>query len=79
MDSVPHSDIKVLHPVQKLRYQKRFSAIEASFRIEGMDPSGDPLYEQAKELVLTGEMTPRQALEFVVLRSTNGSGDRAAN
>jgi len=43
------------NPAQKQRYQKRFSAIESSFRIEGMDPSGDPAYEEVKARVLAGE------------------------
>ena len=47
-------------------YRKQFSGIEASFRIEGMDPSGDAVYEQAKAAVLAGETTPKQALEFAV-------------
>jgi hypothetical protein len=56
----------VLNPVQRQRYLKRFSAIEASFRIEGMDPSGDSIYEKAKAKVLAGEMTPQEAHSFVV-------------
>ena len=41
-----------MDPVQRKQYQRRFSTIEASFRIEGMDPSGDALYETAKAKVL---------------------------
>lgn len=59
----------MLHPVQKKRYEKRFSTIESSFRIEGMDPSGDAIYRTAKARVLAGSMTPKQALKFVVQRS----------
>jgi hypothetical protein len=61
----------VLHPVQRQRYQKRFSTIEASFRIEGMDPSGDAIYEKAKAKVLSGEMTPQEARSFVVKQTAN--------
>jgi hypothetical protein len=59
----------MLHPIQRERYQKRFSTIESSFRIEGMDPSGDPVYQQAKAKVLAGDLTPKQALSFVVQQS----------
>ena len=59
----------MLNPVQKKRYQKRFLAIEASFRIEGMDPSGDAIYQSAKARVLTGAMTPQQALAYVTEQS----------
>ncbi len=31
-----------------------------------MDPSGQPLYEQVKAKVLSGEMTPKQAHAFIV-------------
>lgn len=58
---------------QKQRYAKRFSAIESSFRVEGMDPSGDPIYEAAKAGVLSGELTPKQALTLVVEQSTKSS------
>jgi hypothetical protein len=61
----------MLHPVQRQRYQKRFSTIEASFRIEGMDPSGDAIYEKAKAKVLAGEMTPQEAHSFVVRQTAN--------
>jgi hypothetical protein len=54
---------------RKAKYEKRFAAIESSFRIEGMDPSGDCVYETAKTAVLSGEMTPKQALAFAVQRS----------
>lgn len=53
------------------RYRKRFSAIEASFRIEGMDPSGDVIYEVAKAKVLRGEMTPQEAHSFVVQQTAD--------
>ncbi len=59
----------MLHPVQKKRYQKRFATIESSFRIEGMDPSGDAIYQSAKASILAGEMTPKQALAHVVEQS----------
>ena len=56
----------MLNPIQKKRYEKSFSTIEASFRIENMDPSGQPAYEEAKAKVLSGEMTPKQAHAFIV-------------
>jgi hypothetical protein len=55
---------------RKEQYEKKFAAIESSFRIEGMDPSGDLIYEAAKAGVLSGRMTPRQALSFAVQRSS---------
>jgi hypothetical protein len=61
----------MLHPVRRQRYQRRFSTIEASFRIEGMDPSGDAIYEKAKAKVLAGEMTPQEAHSFVVQQTAN--------
>lgn len=68
----------MLHPIQRKRYQKRFSTIEASFRIEGMDPSGDPVYQQAKARVLAGDFTPKQALSFVVQQSASHRNQVAA-
>ena len=60
-------EVTMLNPAQKERYRKRFSTIESSFRIEGMDPSGDPVYEEVKARVLAGEMTPKQALAHLVV------------
>lgn len=34
-----------------------FSKAEASLRLEGMDPSGTPLYESVKARILSGEIT----------------------
>ena len=65
--------VEMLHPVQKKRYEKRFSTIESSFRIEGMDPSGDAIYESAKARVLSGSITPKQALEVVAQKSKSSS------
>jgi hypothetical protein len=59
-------EVAMLNPVQRQRYQKRFSTIESSFRIEGMDPSGDPVYEEVKARVLAGELTAKQALAQLV-------------
>jgi hypothetical protein len=59
----------MLDEKRKARYLKRFAAIESSFRIEGMDPSGDQIYNAAKAGVLSGRMTPQQALRFAVQRS----------
>lgn len=61
----------MLNPIQKKRYEKRFSTIEASFRIEGMDPSQDVIYKEAKAKVLDGEMTPQEARSFVVKHMAN--------
>lgn len=38
----------MLRPIPKKQYAKRFSAIEANFRTEGMDPHPDPIYRAAK-------------------------------
>ena len=59
---------------QKKRYEERFSSIESSFRIEGMDPSGDAIYRSAKAQVLAGTLTPKEALAFVLKQSANGNG-----
>jgi hypothetical protein len=67
----------MLHPVQKQLYQKRFAVIESSFRVEGMDPSGDAIYETAKNGILSGELTPKQALSFVVQRSAKPQKSRS--
>ncbi len=56
----------MLTPVQEEKYRKQFATVESSFRIEGMDPSDDPIYRRAKEAILAGTMTPRQALTYVV-------------
>ena len=61
----------MLNPVQKKRYQKRFSAVESSFRIEGMDPSRDAIYRHAKQQVLDGKMTPKEALDYVIEHSAS--------
>ena len=61
----------MLNPVQTKRYKKGFSAVESSFRIEGLDPSNDPIYRSAKAKILSGEMTPKQALEHVVKQSAS--------
>jgi len=34
-----------------------FCKAEASLRLEGMDPSGTPLYESLKARILSGELT----------------------
>jgi hypothetical protein len=56
----------MLSPAQKKHYLKEFATVESSFRIEGMDPSGDAIYESAKEQILNGSMTPEQALAYAV-------------
>jgi hypothetical protein len=66
------------NPIQKKRYRKRFAAIESSFRIEGMDPSGDVIYRRAKAQVLMGSLTPREALAYVVEQSASTRRERIA-
>ncbi len=61
----------MVNPIQKNRYEKQFSTIESSFRLEGMNPSGDAIYEYAKAAVLDGTMTPEQALVYVAEQSRN--------
>jgi len=38
-----------------------FRKAEASLRLEGMDPSGTPLYESVKARILSGEVTYDEA------------------
>jgi hypothetical protein len=59
----------MLNPDRREAQVKDFSELEASFRLEGVDPSGDPIYEAAKAAVLAGEMTLDEAIEF----ATQGS------
>ncbi|HAV8945606.1 TPA: antitoxin VbhA family protein [Escherichia coli] len=37
-----------------------FRKAEASLRLEGMDPAGNPLYENIKERVIFGDITYEQ-------------------
>ncbi|EDL4573057.1 hypothetical protein CWK54_22040 [Salmonella enterica subsp. enterica serovar Newport] len=37
-----------------------FEKAEASLRLEGMDPSGTPLYEGIKKRIIAGEITYEQ-------------------
>lgn len=60
----------MLKKAHKERLETRFSAIEASFQIEGLDPSHDDLYAQAKAQVLAGKVTAEEALAFVVDQTT---------
>jgi hypothetical protein len=59
----------MLNSDQKQQYLERFATIESSFRVEGMDPSGLPAYEEAKARILSGELTPEQAVELVCERT----------
>ncbi|MCX3407605.1 HigA family addiction module antitoxin [Raoultella ornithinolytica] len=43
-------------PDTRLRIEG-FSKAEASLRLEGMDPSGTPLYESVKARIISGELT----------------------
>lgn len=46
-------------PDSRLRHED-FSKAEASLRLEGMDPSGTPLYESVKARIISGELTYEQ-------------------
>ncbi|EMK7762367.1 TPA: HigA family addiction module antitoxin [Yersinia enterocolitica] len=46
-------------PYLRLRI-KGFRQAEASLRLEGMDPSGTPLYESIKSRIISGELTYEQ-------------------
>lgn len=46
-------------PYTRLRIEG-FRKAEASLRLEGMDPSGKPLYESVKARIISGELTYEQ-------------------
>lgn len=46
-------------PDSRLRHEG-FRKAEASLRLEGMDPSGTPLYESVKARIISGELTYEQ-------------------
>ncbi|EGT4356779.1 HigA family addiction module antitoxin [Cronobacter sakazakii] len=46
-------------PYTRLR-NEGFRKAEASLRLEGMDPSGTPLYESIKARIISGELTYEQ-------------------
>lgn len=46
-------------PYSRLRIEG-FRKAEASLRLEGMDPSGTPLYESIKARIISGELTYEQ-------------------
>ncbi|WP_080786576.1 addiction module antidote protein, HigA family [Escherichia coli] len=46
-------------PYTRLRIEG-FRKAEASLRLEGMDPSGTPLYESIKARIISGELTYEQ-------------------
>ncbi|CQH32023.1 Antitoxin HigA-1 [Yersinia enterocolitica] len=46
-------------PDSRLR-NEGFRKAEASLRLEGMDPSGTPLYESVKARIISGELTYEQ-------------------
>ncbi|EFG1264920.1 hypothetical protein WEM_04933 [Escherichia coli KTE27] len=43
-----------------------FRKAEASLRLEGMDPSGTPLYESVKAGILSGEITYGEGLAEIL-------------
>lgn len=46
-------------PYTRIRIEG-FRKAEASLRLEGMDPSGTPLYESVKARIISGELTHEQ-------------------
>ncbi|WP_252148512.1 antitoxin VbhA family protein [Escherichia coli] len=46
-------------PYTRLRIEG-FRKAEASLRLEGMDPSGTPLYESIKARIISGDLTYEQ-------------------
>lgn len=48
-------------PDSRLRHEG-FRKAEASLRLEGMDPSGTPLYESVKARIISGELTYEQGV-----------------
>ena len=41
-----------------------YADAEASLRLEGVDPAGDPFYDSLKARVVAGEVTPDQARQM---------------
>jgi len=53
-----------------------FRKAEASLRLEGMDPSGTPLYESVKARILSGEVTYNEArAEILVYHQKRASSN----
>ena len=52
-----------------------FSKAEASLRLEGMDPSGTPLYESIKARIISGELTYKQGRSEILAYYTKAGTD----
>ncbi|MGC0677596.1 HigA family addiction module antitoxin [Escherichia coli] len=63
-------------PYTRLRIEG-FRKAEASLRLEGMDPSGTPLYESVKARIISGELTYEQGqseiFAYYIKSDTSGS------
>ena len=59
---------KICPELQIHGYAMRAFKAEASLRLEGMDPSGTPLYKSVKARIISGELTYEQGvLRFCIL------------
>ncbi|MEN5023202.1 antitoxin VbhA family protein [Pantoea agglomerans] len=56
---------------QRHLLSRGFKKAEASLKLEGMDPSGTPLYESVKKRLLAGEITFEQGREEIVAHYTS--------
>lgn len=52
--------------------QDGFRKAEASLALEGMDPSGTPLYESIKERILSSEITYEEARAEILAHYQSG-------
>ncbi|MBL5913919.1 HigA family addiction module antidote protein [Enterobacter asburiae] len=52
-----------------------FRKAEASLRLEGMDPSGTPLYESIKARIISGELTYEQGRSEILTYYTKADTD----
>ncbi|PLR36156.1 HigA family addiction module antitoxin [Chimaeribacter arupi] len=52
-----------------------FRKAEASLRLEGMDPSGTPLYESIKARIISGELTYEQGRSEILAYYTKADTD----
>lgn len=52
-----------------------FRKAEASLRLEGMDPSGTPLYESIKTRIISGELTYEQGRSEILAYYTKADTD----
>ncbi|EER9477507.1 HigA family addiction module antidote protein [Enterobacter kobei] len=61
-------------PYTRLRIEG-FRKAEASLRLEGMDPSGTPLYESIKARIISGELTYEQGRSEILTYYTKADTD----